>query len=105
MTEQQPLIVVFPRGQLDAADKASMREVGVIAVEADDVGKVHQLQLVAPSLSTAISADGLLAAALEALASQPTETPGGTVTKAGLAQGAFVRLLAASVKANITRED
>ena len=33
-------VIVFPRGQLSPEDKASMREMGIAVVEADDPSKV-----------------------------------------------------------------
>jgi hypothetical protein len=42
-------VIVFPRGQLSAEDKASMREMGIVVVEADDPSKVVTVIPVAPS--------------------------------------------------------
>jgi|GEM_PF-1092193 len=42
-------VIVFPRGQLSAEDKASMREMGIAVVEADDPSKVVTVIPVVPS--------------------------------------------------------
>lgn len=38
MSEKQ--IIIFPRGQLTAKDKAELAKIGVLAIEADDPSKV-----------------------------------------------------------------
>lgn len=94
-----PLLVVFPRGQLSAEDKAQMREVGIIAIEADDPKAVVQLQLSQPLLLSAagINADAFVRSLLMALAEQPAETRGGEINSAGRACASFVKQLAASL--------
>lgn len=93
-----PRIVVFPRGQLNEDDKARMELAGVLAVEADSPKDVCQLHLTQPLVSTAISGDAIVRAALIALSSESPQTAGGYITHVGLANAAFVRLLAASLK-------
>jgi hypothetical protein len=88
-----PLLVVFPRGQLSADDKAQMREVGIIAVEADDPKSVQQLHLAAPFVSTQINGDAIVRAALKALADGSPQTSGGSITGVGLAAHRFVQLI------------
>ncbi|MGE7139180.1 hypothetical protein ACQKIE_16255 [Luteibacter sp. NPDC031894] len=50
-------VIVFPRGQLSAEDKASMRDAGIVAVEADDPSKVVTVIPVAPSAPMATPDD------------------------------------------------
>lgn len=92
-----PLIVVFPRGQLTAEDKAAMQASGVIAVEADDPSAVQQLQLRAPLIATGVDGDAIVRAALMALASQRADTDSGGITTSGRACHEFVRQLAKSL--------
>ncbi len=58
-------IIIFPRGQLTAADRKRMAEAGIVAVEADDPGSVVT---VVPGAPLATS-DDLAMAALGAVAS------------------------------------
>jgi hypothetical protein len=98
MTEPKvPLIVVFPRGQLSAKDKERLTKAGVIAVEAETPEAVRQLHLAPPLINTKINGDGLVRAALQALAEQSAETLGGNITTTGRASHQFVKYLAASL--------
>jgi len=93
-----PLVIVFPRGQLDEADKLTLREAGVIAIEADDPKAVQQLQLAHPLLCQALTGDAIVRAALSAIAGQPCETTTGQVTSAGKASHSFVTMLSNSLE-------
>ncbi|HGM6931280.1 TPA: hypothetical protein ACKQDF_004946 [Stenotrophomonas maltophilia] len=57
-------IIVFPRGQLTAADRKRMAEAGIVAVEADDPVSVVTVVPGAPLTSS----DDLAMAALSAIA-------------------------------------
>ena len=98
MSEHAPIVVVFPRGQLSAEDKSTMREAGVIAVEADDPKHVMQLRLSAPLSTSLLSGDAIVAAALKAIASQDAETGSGQITSIGRAAHLFVKALAEGIR-------
>lgn len=91
-------VIVFPRGQLTELDKARLEESGVIAVEADDPKAVRQLHLTTPLVSTELSGDAVVHAALSAMAVHPPELSSGIITSAGRVAHSFVSLLAASLK-------
>lgn len=91
---EAPLIVVFPRGQLSAKDKERLTKAGVLAVEADSPKEVVQLRLASPLVTTGITGDGIVLAALEAIAEQSPETSGGSITTTGRSAHAFVKKLA-----------
>lgn len=93
-----PLLVVFPRGQLTPDDKAQMREVGIIAVEADDPKAVAQLHLTQPLVTSNISGDAVVLAALGALCSQPTEDNTGHITSVGRAMVKFTEAYRAALE-------
>ena len=57
-------IIIFPRGQLPAADRKRMAEAGIVAVEADDPSRVITLVPGAPLASS----DDLTMSALSAIA-------------------------------------
>lgn len=63
-----PLVVVFPRGQLVAKDKERLTKHGIIAVEADDPRSVMQLNIAPPMQQTVVNGDGVIRAALAAMA-------------------------------------
>lgn len=65
-------VIVYPRGQLKAADKKALKEAGIIAVEADDPSKVVTVIPGAP-LATA---DDLLMAALHGMTRPNYESAG-----------------------------
>lgn len=92
-----PLVIVFPRGQLAETDKLTLREAGVIAIEADDPKAVQQLQLAHPLNCQALTGDAIVRAALSAIAGQSCETPTGQITTAGRASHSFVTLLSNSL--------
>jgi hypothetical protein len=94
-----PLVVVFPRGQLNATDKERFTKAGILAVEADSPKEVVQLELAEPlRLNTSgITGDAIVLAALTAIAAQEPVTPGGSITASGRAAHHFVSLLAASL--------
>lgn len=100
MTEEnkQPMIVVFPRGQLKAVDRERLESAGVIAIEADDPKSVQQVQLSHPLVATNINGDALVRSALAALASQPPESSGGYITASGRGAHKFVSLLSAALE-------
>lgn len=54
-------VIVFPRGQLSPEDKASMHEMGIAVVEADDPSKVVTVIPVAPSAPIAAPDDFTMA--------------------------------------------
>lgn len=56
-------LIVFPRGQLDDAEKRRLLEHGVLAIEADDPSKIVAVIPAAPLLT----GDSVLAAALHAI--------------------------------------
>ncbi len=60
-------VIVFPRGQLSDSDRKSMREVGIIAVEADDP---KQVVVTVPS-PPLVCADDLLMSALVGIKADP----------------------------------
>jgi hypothetical protein len=97
MTER--LLVVFQRGQLTAKDKERMTKAGIVAVEADDPKQVVQLHLSAPLVTTGLTGDAIVTAALTAITSQPIETSTGGITGAGRVAAKFVALLSASLNA------
>lgn len=92
-----PLVIVFPRGQLDEADKLTLRGGGVIAIEADDPKAVQQLQLAHPLNCEGLTGDAIVRSALSAIAEQSPETPGGSITSAGRAAHSFVQRLSKSL--------
>lgn len=94
----QPLIVVFPRGQLAAEDKARMEMHGILCVEADSPKDVCQLHLTTPLYTTLVSSDAVLRAAMAALATGDDETSMDRITSIGKARCEFVRQFAASIK-------
>ena len=59
------MIIVYPRGQLTADDRASLKEAGIVAVEADDPKSVVTIVPSAPL----VSGDALLLAALDGIKS------------------------------------
>lgn len=63
MTKPAPMIVVYPRGQLSANDKARMTKHGILCIEADDPKSVVTLIPSAPF----VSPDDMLMAALAGL--------------------------------------
>ncbi|WP_090177477.1 hypothetical protein [Luteibacter sp. UNC138MFCol5.1] len=67
-------VIVFPRGQLSAEDKASMREMGIAVVEADDPSKVVTVIPVAPSAPVA-NPDDLTMALLHGLSVSNWDEP------------------------------
>lgn len=71
-------VIVFPRGQLTAADRKRMAEVGIVAVEADDPGSVVT---VVPGVPLATS-DDLAMAALGAVASSHLDNVAAKFAKA-----------------------
>ncbi|HAL22282.1 MAG TPA: hypothetical protein DCP40_06085 [Stenotrophomonas sp.] len=71
-------IVIFPRGQLTAADRKRMAEAGIVAVEADDPGSVVT---VVPGAPLATS-DDLAMAALGAVASSNLDSVAAKFAKA-----------------------
>lgn len=93
-----PLVIIFPRGQLAEADKATLREAGVIAVEADDPKTVQQLQIARSMNCEALTGDAIVRAALAAIAGQRAETDAGSITGAGRAAHQFVALLSKSLE-------
>jgi hypothetical protein len=93
VTTDAPLLVVFPRGQLSDADKAQMRDAGIIAVEADDPKAVQQMHLTTPLVNTAINGDAIVRAALHSLA----EFPSNDRSEMARAAQRFVTHLAASL--------
>lgn len=93
---KQPFVIVFPRGQLLPRDKERLTKAGVIAVEADNPNLVCQLHLTAPMVTTKLSGDAIVSAALTALSSQPASNSVGSQTHAGAAMAHFVSLLARS---------
>lgn len=94
----QPLIVVFPRGQLHADDKARMTLHGILCVEADSPKDVCQLQLTTPLYTSVLSGDAILRAALNALAKGVDADDYNKISGVARARSEFVRLLASSVK-------
>ena len=93
-----PVVVVFPRGQLSEDDEARMEMSGILCVEADSPKDVHQLHISTPLVSTMISGDDIVRAALVALASQPSEDSLGKLNSAGRVKGRFIALLAESLE-------
>lgn len=89
-----PLIVVFPRGQLSEFDKARLDERGIVAIEADDPNAIQQLRISRPMLCEGLTGDAIVSAALQAIAGQPCETNSSAITAAGRAAHSFVRALA-----------
>lgn len=96
--ERAPFIIVYPRGQLTELDKARLESVGVIAIEADDPKSVVQMHLTHPLVSTQMSGDAIVLAALQSIAEQTPETSGGSITVIGRAAHAFIRRLASSLE-------
>lgn len=94
----QPMIVVFPRGQLSPKDKERLTKAGILAVEADTPKDVVQLRLAAPLISTGITGDAIIVAALNALASAEPMNSGGSITSLGKANYLFVQALARSLE-------
>lgn len=94
-----PLVIVFPRGQLAEADKLTLREASVIAIEADDPKAVQQLQLAHHLNCQALTGDAIVRAALSAIAGQPAESTGQYITAAGRAAHSFVKALSNSLEA------
>lgn len=90
---QGPLVVVFPRGQLSAEDKAAMGAAGIVAVEADDTKAVVQLHIAAPLVCASVNGDALVSAAIRSISSAP-ETDRSEAARTALR---FVRLLAQSL--------
>lgn len=70
-------VIVFPRGELSAEDRARMEAVGIVAVEAEDPSKVVTIIPGAP-LATP---DDLAMAALDALARCPRESTSALFTR------------------------
>ena len=97
-TKETPLVVVFPRGQLTPKDKERLTKHGILAVEADSPKDVCQLHLVQPMITTMVSGDALLVAAIKAMSSQPSSDSLGCLNEAGRIKGEFVKLLAASMQ-------
>jgi len=62
-------VIVFPRGQLSALDRARLEEHGIVAIEADDPSKIVTVIPGAPLAS----ADDMLIAALEGLTAAGTK--------------------------------
>lgn len=89
----QPYVIVFPRGQLSAKDKERLTKGGVIAVEADDPQAVCQLQLTGPLVSSVISGDGIVTAAVKAMASLSGWSSYGSVESGGKVAYQFVQEL------------
>jgi len=96
MTE--PLIVVFPRGQLSELDKARLEERDIVAIEADDPSAVQQLRIARPMLCEALKGDAIVAAALRAIAGRPAETNSGSITHAGRVAHDFVKALSGAIQ-------
>ena len=87
--DKQPFIVAFPPGNLSDVDRARLEEAGIIAVEAVDPEAIVHIQFSAPLVSTCVSGDDLLRAALSA--GQEPANPSGLITAAGRAAHEFVR--------------
>ena len=60
------MIVVYPRGQLSATDRETLHAAGVVAIEADDPGKVVTVLPMAPA-SLPINGDDMSMALLHAV--------------------------------------
>lgn len=71
-------IVIFPRGQLTAADRKRMAEAGIVAVDADDPGS---MVTVVPGAPLATS-DDLAMTALSAVASSNLDSVAAKFAKA-----------------------
>lgn len=94
----QPTLVIFPRGQLTSKDKERLTKAGIIAVEADDPKAVCQLQLTEPMVNTKINGDGLVRAAIGALAAVSSADGYGKYGEGGKAKAKFVELIFESLK-------
>lgn len=94
--DKQPFIIAFPPGNLSDVDRARLEEAGIIAVEAVDPEAIVHIQFSAPLVSTCVSGDDLLRAALSAIAGQEPAGSNGLITAAGRAAHEFVRSLAGS---------
>jgi len=93
-------VVIFPRGQLTAKDKERFTKAGVLAAEADDPSAVCQMHLTRPMVSTKISGDAIVQAALEALCFGADATGSlDTITYSARQRSEFVRLLSKSLAA------
>lgn len=90
----EPLIVIFPRGQLSELDKARLDEKGIVAIEADDPNSIQQLRISRPMTCEGLTGDAIVTAALRAIAGQPCETGSSIITSAGRAAHSFVSALA-----------
>lgn len=94
-----PIIMVFPRGQLTPKDKERLTKNGVIAVEADDPKAVVQLRCVSPLIVSGLTGDGIVYAALDALAGEPpSHGSSNYITTSGKACHTFIKNLAAQLK-------
>lgn len=91
-----PFVMVYPRGQLTADDKAALRDAGVIAIEADDPEKVQQLHICAPLFSSQISGDAIVQAALYAI----THGAGTDQSEMNRAAFRFVKHIADAISAH-----
>lgn len=92
MTPQQ--VLIFPRGQLTSEDKDRLTTAGIVAVEADYPDTVQQISMAPPLRCETISGDAIVQAALQALAGQPCQSLGGSITPVGTACHEFVKSLA-----------
>lgn len=88
-----PLVVVYPRGQLTPEDKSTMREFGIVPIEADEPRAVQQLHLTEPMVSTNIKGDTIVRAALKVLAARDPQDASGYINGVGRAAHHFVQLL------------
>ena len=66
MDNEDKAVMIFPRGQLTAADRRELKRAGVVAVEADDPSLVVQAVPMAPMVPLA-GGDDVGMAAYEAL--------------------------------------
>lgn len=55
------MVIVYPRGQLKAADRKTMKDAGIVAIEADDPDKVVTVLPMVPVSIPATSGDMAMA--------------------------------------------